>query len=135
MKLLIDTNIIIDVLYARKPFVEDASKLFKCCELKMVDGYVLALSIPNIVYIMRKELGRKRICQLIETLTTIFDIVDLKQADLLKAASMDINDYEDALQCTCAKRINADFIVTRNVRDYTKSAVPAIHPSTLLKML
>ena len=62
MKVLIDTNIILDVLYARELFAEDASKIFKCCKLKRIYGYVSALSIPNIVYVMRKEMDRKKPC-------------------------------------------------------------------------
>ena len=60
MKLLIDTNVILDVLCNRPEFVYDASKVFKFCEVKKVDGYICALSIPNIVYIMRKELDSEK---------------------------------------------------------------------------
>ena len=135
MKVLIDTNIVLDVLYAREPFAEDASKIFKCCELKQIDGYVSALSIPNIVYVMRKEMDRERIRQMLETLTNIFSIADLREADLMKAAGADIGDYEDAIQHACAARIKADFIVTRNLRDFKNSKIPAIKPSELLERL
>ena len=135
MKVLIDTNIIIDFLYAREPFAEDASKIIKFCELKQIDGYVSALSIPNIVYVMRKEMDREKIRQMLETLTNIFSIADLRESDLIKAAGAEIGDYEDAIQCICAARIKADFIVTRNLRDFKNSKVPAIKPSELLERL
>lgn len=61
MKVMIDTNIILDVLCNRKDFVDDSLKVFKLCEVKKVSGYISALSIPNIVYIMRKELDSKMI--------------------------------------------------------------------------
>ena len=66
MKLLIDTNVILDVLCNRPDFVEDASKIFKLCEIKKVDGYISALSVPNIVYIMRKELDSAKIKEILE---------------------------------------------------------------------
>ena len=135
MKVLIDTDIILDVLYGREPFVEDAVKVFKCCELNQIDGYVSALSIPNIVYVMRKELDRKKISQILKMLTGIFSISGLRENDLIKAAGTDIDDYEDAVQATCAARIKADYIATRNLKDYRNSKVPAIKPSELLERL
>ena len=55
MKILIDTNIILDVLCNRKEFVDDSKSILNLCEINEIDGYLSALSIPNIVYIMRKE--------------------------------------------------------------------------------
>lgn len=135
MKVLIDANVILDVLYAREPFAEDSSRVFKYCELGKVDGFVSALSIPNIVYVMRKELSRDKIGKIIETLTNIFSIADLRESDLTKAVESDVGDYEDAVQCACAARIRADYIVTRNIKDFKNSRVPAIRPSELFERL
>ena len=88
--------------------------------------------IPNIVYVMRKELDRDKIRQLLETITGIFTISDLKETDLIKAAGSDIDDYEDALQCVCASRVKADHIVTRYLKDFENSSVSAISPAELL---
>jgi predicted nucleic acid-binding protein len=131
MKILIDTNVILDVLCNRDGFVEDALKVFKYCEAKQIDGCISALSIPNIVYIMRKELDNERIKEILTTLTSIFTVVDLRESDLIKAADLDFSDYEDALQSVCASRTRAKFIVTRNIKDFNNSAVPAIKPSEL----
>ncbi len=79
MKVLIDTNIILDVLYAREPFAEDASKIFKFCELKRIYGYVSALSIPNIVYVMRKEMDRKKTMLLLEKNAPTQSATDLEK--------------------------------------------------------
>lgn len=135
MKVLIDTNIILDVLYAREPFVADSSKIFKYCELKQVDGYISALSIPNIIYVMRKELDREKVRQVLSTLSIIFSIIDLRGTDLIKAADADIIDYEDAIQFVCASRIDADYIVTRNLKDFKDSTIPEISPSSFLAEL
>ena len=105
MKLLIDTNIILDVLCNRAGFVDDATKIFKLCEVEKIDGYISALSIPNIVYIMRKELESKKVKEILEKLSLIFNVVDLKAEDIKKAANLDFKDYEDAVQCVCAKRM------------------------------
>ena len=98
MKVLIDTNIILDVLCNRKDFVEDSEKVFKLCEVKKITGYISALSITNIVYIMRKELDMEKIGQILERLSLIFEIVDLRADDLKRAGKLDFKDYEDAVQ-------------------------------------
>mgnify|MGYP001146014751 FL=1 len=113
MKVLIDTNVILDVLCNRLPFVEDAQKVFRLCEVNKITGYISALSIPNIIYIMRKELDADKISDILEKLSLIFTIADLKSSDLTKAVKLGFDDYEDALQSVCASRIKADYIVTR----------------------
>lgn len=135
MKILIDTNVILDVLCNRREFIEDSAKIFKLCEVKKLTGYISALTIPNIVYIMRKELDEQRIREIIEKLALVFDIVDLKSEDLKKAATLDFNDYEDAVQSVQATRIKADYIVTRNIKDYKDSKVMAIKPAELFERL
>lgn len=132
MKVLIDTNIILDVLCNRSEFVENSAKIFKLCEVKKIDGYISALSIPNIVYIMRKELDSEKIKDVLATLSLIFTIVDLRADDIKKAALMNFKYYEDALQSACAARMKMNFIVTRNIKDFANSKITAITPSELI---
>lgn len=133
MKIFVDTNVILDVLCDRKEFVADSLRVFQCCEVQRVTGYISALSIPNIVYIMRKELDPERIRQILHTLTLVFSVAELRESDLLKAAELPFHDYEDALQNVCAARVRADYIVTRNEKDFTGSTVPTITPANLVK--
>lgn len=135
MKILIDTNVILDVLANRAEFSEAAKKVFKLCEVKKISGYISALSVANIVYIMRKELDSKRIREIIENLALIFGIADLKGEDIKNASKMNFSDYEDALQSSQAKRIKADYIVTRNIKDFQNSKVMAIKPTELLERI
>ena len=135
MRVLIDTNIILDLLCNREGFAEDAARLFKLCETQQIEGYVSVLSIPNIVYIMRKELDGERIGEIIQTLSSILTIADLKGSDMPKAAALPMDDFEDALQSVCATRVRADFIVTRNLKDFINSKVPAIKPGDLLERI
>lgn len=135
MRILIDTNILLDVLCARENFLEASLKIWKYCEVSKVEGYISALSIPNIVYILRKELTPEKTQEVIEQLLLIFKVCDLKTEDLKKAAAMQHSDYEDALQMVCASRIKADYIVTRNIRDFLVSKVYALTPDELLERL
>lgn len=131
MKVLIDTNIILDVLCNRWEFLDDSAKVFKLCEVEKITGYISALSIPNIMYILRKELSREKAKNILAKLSLIFRIVDLKAEDLKKAVNLDFKDFEDAIQSVCASRIKADYIITRNIKDFSGSKVTAIKPSEL----
>ncbi len=132
MKILVDTNVLLDVLCKRPAFYEDSAKIFKLCEAGEVSGIISALSVPNIVYIMRKELDTEKIKHTLENLSLIFSIMDLTGEDLHKAANMDFKDYEDAIQSACAVRAKANFLITRNISGFGKSQIPALLPSELL---
>lgn len=132
MKVLIDTNIILDVLCKRPAFYEDSAKIFKLCEVKKISGVISALSIPHIMYILRKELDADKTREILDSLMLIFSVADLKADDLKKAADMRFKDYEDAIQSACATRIKANYIVTRNIKDFSESKVTAIKPAELL---
>jgi len=135
VKVLIDTNVILDVLCGRTEFLEASSKVWKYCEVNKITGVISALSIPNIVYILRKELDPDKTKEIIDRLFLIFEVAELKAEDLRKAAEMKTSDYEDAIQMCCAARINANFIVTRNIRDFVSSTVPAVKPSELIERI
>lgn len=135
MKVLIDTNVVLDVLCKREGFYEDAARIMKYCEVNKITGVISALTIPNIVYIMRKELDAQKTRYVIEKLQLVFTIADLKSDDIKKALSMNFKDFEDALQSACASRIKADYIITRNIRDFINSKVTAIKPTELLERI
>lgn len=135
MKILIDTNVILDVLCNRAEFVNDSSKVWKYCEVKQIDGYISALSIPNIVYILRKELTPQKTQQIINQIMMIFEVVDLKSSDIKNAAEMLNDDFEDAVQMCCASRIKADYIVTRNIKDFKNSKVIALKPNEFIERI
>jgi predicted nucleic acid-binding protein len=134
MKLLVDANILLDVLQAREPHVKDSALIWKLCETGEADGYVSALTFANLVYVMRKELDPKGVQEVLSKLQLIFHIAALTEADLKQASEMEWKDFEDAIQCATAERIGADFIITRNVRDFLQSRkVLAFTPSEFLE--
>lgn len=135
IKVLLDTNIILDVLADRAPFAGDAVNVFRLCETKQLEGIIYALSIPNIVYVMRKELDRRQIESVLQKLNALFEIADMKADDLKKAAALPVPDFADALQCVCAQRIKASYIVMRNLKDFVNSEVMAIKPSELIERI
>lgn len=132
MVLLIDANVILDVLMNRQDFVRDSSMIWKLCETEKAKGYVSALTFANLVYIMRKQLDPEAIDNIYRKLSLIFTFTDLSVSDLTQAAGLNWSDFEDAVQSVTAERIHADYIITRNVRDFSKSKVMAFTPSELL---
>lgn len=132
MKVLIDTNVILDILCKRPQFYEDSAKIFKLCEIKKITGVISAISIPNIIYIMRKELDEEKTKEILDTLFLIFKVDDLKADDLKRACEMKFSDYEDAIQSACAFRVHADYIITRNMKDFVQSRVQALTPFEFL---
>ena len=132
MVLLIDANILLDVLMNRQKFVKDSSMIWKLCETEKAKGYVSALTFANLVYIMRKQLSPEAIEDIYLKLGLIFTFTDLSVSDLTRAAELNWSDFEDAVQSVTAERVHADYIITRNVRDFSGSKVIAFTPAELL---
>lgn len=132
MVLLIDANIILDVLLNREEFVKDSAMIWKLCETEQMKGYVSALTFANIMYIMRKELMPEKIEEVFRKLNLIFSFADFSSAVLEKAVEMNWKDFKDAVQSATAEQVHADYIITRNVRDFSKSKVMAFTPAELL---
>ena len=132
MKLLIDANVLLDVLMNREGFVKASSLVWKLCETRQAEGYVSALTFANMVYVMRKELDPEKIGEVLRMLSLIFEFTELAPADLMQTGEMQWSDFEDALQSVTAERVHADYIITRNVRDFRESKVPAYTPAELL---
>ena len=132
MILLIDANILLDVLMNRQDFVKDSSMIWKLCETNQEKGYISALTIANLMYIMRKQLDPETIEKLLVQLKFIFDFTDFGVSDLQRAAEMKWTDFEDAVQSATAERLHADFIITRNVKDFRSSKIMALTPTEFL---
>ena len=133
MRLLIDGNIILDVLQNREPHVVDSAKIWKLCETDQVEGFVSGLTLSNLVYVMRKELTSEAINEVFKGLSLIFQFTELAVSDIAKAAELQWDDFEDAIQSVTAQRVHADCIITRNIKDFKQSRIVALTPSEFLK--
>ena len=128
MRVIIDTNVLIDYFQDRKMYADAAETILRLCSINEIDGYVSALSIPNLVYVMRKELTKEKIKKVLSTIEIVLTIEDLKAEDIPEALDTGIDDFEDSLQAVCATRVCADYIITRNEKDFKNSNVPPISP-------
>ena len=135
MKITIDTNIVLDVLAKREPFFEQSRAVLQQITLGNADGTLTANSITDIYYILRKLLDRDTLRTALRNLMELLEILEVNADSCLCALNLSMTDYEDALLAHCAKKAKADYIVTRNIKDFKESPVPAISPDELLERL
>ncbi|MCL1986561.1 MAG: PIN domain-containing protein [Firmicutes bacterium] len=130
---MIDTNVIIDVYQNRANFVAGSSKILKLSESKQIDGYITASTITDIYYILGRSLPSKtRVKTLVQSLLDVVILADVMASDVVSALNFSMDDFEDALLAQCAVRLGLDYIVTRNIKDFTNSPVAAIPPEEFL---
>jgi predicted nucleic acid-binding protein len=135
VKVLIDTNIILDLILEREPFIEDAIALFEQIEQGNLVGYIAATTITNIFYIIRKTEGREVALAAINRLLTGLQFCTVDRQTVETALSLDIKDFEDSVQLACATFSQLDAIVTRDRQDFSGSKLPIYSPTELLNQL
>jgi len=136
MKAIIDTNIIIDAITAREPFWKISQDVVRSVSKKEFNGALTTSTITDIYYIANKYLkDKEKTSNEVKKLFVLFDIITVTKEDCLKAFDTRIKDYEDSLLFICAMKWNADLIVTRNLSDFSNSAIPAITPEQFLENL
>jgi len=134
--LLIDTNVVLDYLINREPYAEGAQRILHCCAEKRVKGYIAAHSITNIFYILRKHFSSVERRKMLLDLCELLEICGLQKTQVANAlANEEFDDLEDCIQAESAKTVQADYIVTRNVKDFAHSPVVAIPPDEFLKTI
>jgi predicted nucleic acid-binding protein len=133
MTVLIDTNVVLDYTPPREHFVEAAAKCFERLALKKEIAYISATTITDIYYITRRETKNSDTAKdVVAKLLNSFQVASVDGSDCIKALSNGMNDYEDAIQEVCAKKVKADYIITRNVKDFAKSRVKSVSPEEFL---
>lgn len=135
MRILFDTNVVLDVLLDREPFSSTAAKLFSKVESGEISGYVCATTITTIHYLACKVIGADSAMEEINKLIQLFDIAPVNRAVLGTAVSSDFKDFEDAVVHESALYIEAQGIVTRDLNGFKKSKIQVYSPEELLLML
>lgn len=136
MRVLIDTCIIIDALQSRAPFAEAAQEIFIYSANKQFEGYITAKSVTDIYYLThRLTHSDAKTREILNKIFTLFHLLDTTALDCRKAISSEMSDYGDAVMVETAIRSEMDYIVTRNMKDYTKSSVKVCDPAVFLKLL
>ena len=136
MKALIDTCVIVDILQKREPFCQPAMDILLAVANRKCTGILTAKSITDIYYILRRSIhSEEEARKLIHILFALFEVKDTFSADCELALDSSMRDYEDAVMAQTASRVGADCIVTRNLKDYKLSSLPAFSPEQFLAEL
>ena len=132
MKLLIDTNIVIDVALERQLFFEDSDRVLALSEEKAFDGYLSAASITDIFYVVRKDKGKYLTFEFLQYMVSFCSIATVDEIVIKNALASNPKDFEDAIQYQTALIAGLDGIVTRNPKDYAQSSISVFTPTELL---
>lgn len=136
MRVLIDTCIIVDVLQNRVPFSKEAQTIFLAAASGQFIGCITAKSSTDIYYLTHRVMHDSKASRdVLARLFSIFEVVDTAGMDCRRAIPSQISDYEDAVMVETALRTEMDCIVTRNIRDYSKAAIPVYTPSEFIQKL
>lgn len=135
MKILIDTDILLDIILDRPPFADPACQLLDLAQTGEVDVYIAWQSVANLHYISAKKVSEKTSRTFLKTLFSFAKIAPVVTADMQRALSLNMQDFEDAMQAAAALACGAELIATRNLRDYVKSPVKAVAPKDVLKQI
>ena len=135
MRVLLDTNVVLDFILKRPPFDIDAKEILVCAARKQITVYVSPITPINAFYKTRKEKGKGIAFQAIEKLLKIVHIAKSNNTIYQNALSINFNDYEDAVQHECAVAENLDAMVTRNVKDYKNAVLKVYSPTEFLQVI
>ena len=129
MKAVFDTNIIVDLLAVRQPFYGAAFSALAACDGVYTTSCITSNTVTDIAYILHRYGQSKE--QIKDSLAKLFSVVEIfavDSSDCKRALASSIGDFEDAVLAECALRNGADYIITRNQKDYASSAVPVMSP-------
>lgn len=135
MRVLLDTEVILDVIMAREPFANVAAELLDLSEQGQFDAFISAITPINIFYIARKAKSKTDLRQTVIALLNTLQICPIDYSTLIEAFDLQFSDYEDATQCACAVANQLDAIVTRNVTDYRLATLPIFTPTEFLNRM
>ena len=136
MRAVIDTCVVVDALQNREPFSRDAQSIFLSCANRRFDGFLTAKAVTDIYYLTHRQTHSDKVTrEVLVRLCALFGLLDTTGLDIRKAVSAETADFEDAVMIETAVRSAADCIVTRNTKDYSKSALPVYTPAEFVRLL
>ena len=135
MDVLIDTNIILDWFLKREPFYDESKTLLNKCWFSNINSYLTVHSICDMSFIVDKKFNAEEKKKLFQLLLNRNEIISETKDDIQSFINNpNLTDLEDGLQMQTADKCKLDYIITRNISDFTKSSVQAIEPKDFLNL-
>jgi predicted nucleic acid-binding protein len=135
-KVLIDTDVILDFFFDRKPFSDDSTYILSLCEKEQLEGFITPVIVSNTYYLLKRTAKHEKVIEKLKQLLTILDVLQMDKLVVEKALNSGFNDFEDALQNFAAVNYGEiEAIITRNVKDYKKSEIGVLTPESFVKSI
>jgi predicted nucleic acid-binding protein len=135
LRVLFDTNVVLDLLLDRAPFVEASEQILSRVEAGELSGYLCATTVTTIHYLAAKALGARRALAEVRKLLALFEIAPVNRPILESSLESDFSDFEDAVLHEAARQVGVDAIVTRNRSDFRRALLPAHSPEEMIRIL
>ncbi|WP_172135235.1 PIN domain-containing protein [Adlercreutzia sp. ZJ473] len=135
MDLMIDVNVILDHIGRREPFYELSRRVCLLGITGEANTYISANMATDVYYLLRKDYGSSEAQRMIEEDLSFLQIVGITPEDVKEALAQKWSDFEDCLVARCASKVGADYIITRNVKDFARSSIRALTPEQLFAEL
>lgn len=132
-KILLDTNIILDIALERREFFETSKELMLTINNHSIPAFVSATTVTDIYYILKKSKGHHLTIAFLKNLFEFIDIIDVYKEVILIALDSEITDFEDAVQTECAIQNDINIIVTRNIADFKNSELKIFSPLEFIR--
>ena len=135
-KILIDTDVILDFFFDRKPFSDNSAIILNLCECKQIEGFVTPVIISNAYYLLRKTAQHSKVIEKLKQLLTIIQVLQMNRQVIDDALNSEFKDFEDALQnFSAVKNGDIEAIITRNVKDFKKSEISILAPESFVRLM
>ncbi|MHC1726682.1 MAG: PIN domain-containing protein [Syntrophobacteraceae bacterium] len=131
MRVLFDTDVVLDLLLDREPFSLDAARCFSNVEAGEIEGWLCGTTLTTIHYLIRKSVGATKAREGVSLLLSLFEIAPVNKTALERALHLPFKDFEDAVLHESARLVNAEVIVTRNTAAFKHSNIPVRMPGQI----
>jgi len=135
LKVIVDTNVVLDVLLARKPFVQNAASVFALVEQSRISAFLCATTVTTVDYLLGQSLTSAASRKALHRLLELYEIAPVNRSVIEEALQSKMNDFEDAVLAHAGNLAGVEAIVTRNTKDFRRAPVKAIDPAELLAIL
>ena len=136
LNILIDTNVVLDFILHRQPFYSAAENIVETANLKIISAYVSASSVTDVYYLARREFRDRNLAlQLLKNFLKIVKVAAVSEKEIESALNLSWRDFEDAVQYSVAKSNEMDYIITRNIEDFSGGEVAVVTPEDFCRIL
>lgn len=135
IKVLFDTNVVLDVLLDRKPYAEASAAAWAAVETGISKGLLAAHAVTTIHYLVRKEVGAAKASRIMSAILRVFDIAAVDGPVIQEALEMSFSDFEDAVTAASARRAGCGYIVTRDPKGFRGSPVRPLTPEAVTPLM